>query len=274
MVSIGTFVNFGVLTALGVIGPLVVAIWWVKTRKEKISTVLLGAATWIIFALVLESIPKFFLLTPMLPIGKTILSNVALFTAVGALLAGIFEETGRLIVFKFLLKKRKNREASISHGIGHGGFEALYILVSTGAQYLMFAVMINNGTFKNLIAQISAAGLDTAAYEAIPQQIASWTFATSLLMVAERAFAMLIHVGLSILVFYAVKKARMSLFFLAVLLHALMDVPAALYQAGVLNVYIAETMVAVYSVIFFVIVLRTLYQKDGKSTEPRMTITE
>ena len=82
------------------------------------------------------------------------------------------------------------------------------------------------------------------------------------LSVVERAFAILLHIGLSILVFNAVRRSKIGYYFLAVLLHALYDVPAALYQTGVLNIYIVEVMLAIYSVLFFVIVYRTLYKRD------------
>ena len=46
---------------------------------------------------------------------------------------------------------------------------------------------------------------------------------------------------------------------------ALFDVPAALYQSGVLNLYIVEAMIAIYATIFFVIVYKVLYKNNGQS---------
>jgi uncharacterized membrane protein YhfC len=54
------------------------------------------------------------------------MSHTWLYAVLGALLAGLFEETGRFIAFKFLLKKRTDRKTAISYGIGHGGFEAIF----------------------------------------------------------------------------------------------------------------------------------------------------
>lgn len=52
----------------------------------------------------------------------------------------------------------------------------------------------------------------------------------------ERISAMMIHIGLSMIMFAAVRqKGKLWLYPAAICLHALADVPAALYQCGVLK---------------------------------------
>lgn len=259
MIGTYTFVCFGLMIAAGIILPLGTAIWWVKTRHEKFTTVLVGAATWFVFAIILESIPKAFLFNQASPIGKAVLGNVFLFTVFGALLAGIFEETGRLVAFKTVLKNRTNKETGISHGIGHGGFEAMYLLLVGGIQNLIYATMVNNGTFGVMTNRGAISTADASALEAIPEALAAITLGTILLSITERIFAMIFHVGLSILVFSAVKKSRISLYFLAIAMHALFDVPAALYQFGVLNLYVTEIFIAIFAVVFTFVVYKKLH---------------
>ena len=262
MIETSVFGYLGIMIAFGIIVPAIVAIWWVKTRKEKISTVLIGAATWFVFAVILESIPKAFLFNPATSLGQTVMCNAVLFTLCGCLLAGVFEEVGRYVAFKTVLRKRTNRETGISHGIGHGGFEAAFLLCSMGIQYISYASMINSGTFDTLISQAQAAGADVSSLTALPQQLATMTFVTILLTMFERVYAMILHVGLSILVFNSVKKSKIGLLFLSILLHAIFDAPAALYQFGILNFYVTEVIGAAFAVVFFVIVYRTLYKND------------
>ena len=251
------------MIAFGVILPLGVTIWWLRKSHEKIKTVLVGAATWLVFAVILEAIPKMFLLNPAKSIGRTILGNAALATSVAALIAGIFEETGRLVAFKLILNKDKNKETSVSHGIGHGGFEALYLLGVSGVQYLSYASMINAGKFQELIDAAAAQGADVSSLKTLPQTLQSINALTSCFAGVERIFAMLLHVGLSILVFYAVKRSKGGLYFLAVLFHALFDVPAALYQFGIIkNVFVVEALLAVYAIGFFIVVYKKLYSRD------------
>jgi len=269
MIGSEAFAGIGIMIAGGFILPVVICIWWLLTKKEKITTVLIGAATWFVFAVLLETIPKYFLFNPATSLGKSIAGNVALYTVIGALMAGIFEETGRLVAFKTVLRKSTNKETGISHGIGHGGFEAIFLLVVTGIQYITYASMINSGAFQTVVDIASTAGADVSSLEALPSQIMAITPMSGVLSVVERAFAILLHIGLSILVFNAARRSKIGYYFLAVLLHALYDVPAALYQTGVLNIYIVEVMIAIYSVLFFVIVYRTLYKRDDNNSTLR-----
>ena len=62
--------------------------------------------------------------------------------------------------------------------------------------------------------------------------------------------------------FYAVKKTKVWLYALSVLLHASLDVPAALYQTGVINMYVVEIIIVVYAVVLLAVVYNVLYKKD------------
>ena len=261
MIGSASYAGIGIMIAGGFILPVVICIWWLLKKKEKFTTVLIGAATWFVFAILLEAIPKYLLFNPSTSLGKTIVGNAALYTVIGALMAGIFEETGRFVAFKTVLRNRTNKETGISHGIGHGGFEAMFLMAVTGIQYITYASMINSGAFQTVVDIASAAGADVSSLEAIPASIMAITPMSGVLSVVERAFGILLHIGLSIMVFNAVRRSKIGYYLLAILLHALYDVPAALYQTGVLNIYIVEIMIAVYSVLFFVILIRTLYIK-------------
>ncbi|MBO4409158.1 MAG: YhfC family intramembrane metalloprotease [Spirochaetales bacterium] len=271
MIGTSAYIGIGIMIAGGVLLPVAVTIWWLKKTKERFTTVLAGAATWILFSMLLEKIPIYFLFNPKTRLGQSILGSVVLYTAIGALLAGIFEETGRLVAFRTVLRNRTNRETGLSHGIGHGGFEALFMMGVTGIEFIAFAVMINAGTFQSLVDQTAATGVDTSSLQAIPAQIAAITPVYGLVSLLERVSAMFLHAGLSILVFHAVRERRTGLYLLAIILHALFDVPAALYQTGVLNLYVVEAILAVYAVLFFVAVDRVLYRKEGGSREPQPT---
>ena len=65
--------------------------------------------------------------------------------------------------------------------------------------------------------------------------VASFGAANLLLGLAERAIAMTLHISLSVVVFRAVRQRKAGYLGLAVALHALFDVPAALFQCGVLH---------------------------------------
>lgn len=263
MVGTTAYIAFGLMIAAGLILPTVLCIWWLKTRHEKFTSVLTGAMTFLIFALVLESIVH----SIVFMVFPGIKDNVVAYMLYGALMAGIFEETGRFLAYKLVLKKRTNRETAISYGIGHGGFEAVYILAATGINNFVYAGIINAGQFPPLLDQLKAAGQDTSPIESLPEQLAAFGIADIGLPILERVFAVMFHIALSILVFYAVKNGKIWMYFLAVILHALLDTPAALYQQGVIGIAATEVCLALFSIVTFVIIYVFLYKRDKEVGE-------
>lgn len=263
MVGTTAYIAFGLMIAAGLILPTVLCIWWLKTRHEKFTSVLTGAMTFLIFALVLESTVH----SIVFMVFPGIKDNVVAYMLYGALMAGIFEETGRFLAYKLVLKKRTNRETAISYGIGHGGFEAVYILAATGINNFVYAGIINAGQFPALLDQLKAAGQDTSPIESLPEQLAAFGIADIGLPILERVFAVMFHIALSILVFYAVKNGKIWMYFLAVILHALLDAPAALYQQGVIGIAATEVCLALFSIVTFVIIYVFLYKRDKEVGE-------
>ncbi len=265
-------IALGIGAALSIALPLALAILWKLRKKERFTTILAGAATFLIFALLLEKPLQNVLLFPtQMGLGDHPLSlflNVhpVLLALAAGLFPGVFEETGRLIAYKTVLKNRKNRETSISHGIGHGGFEAMYILGATYITYIAYAVMINTGAFGALVEQAAAAApAQAGALSELAGQLAELTLADVGMGLGERVFAVLFHIGASILVFYACRdKKRFWLYPLAVVLHTAMDFIAAMYTLGVseMSTWALEGIFAVFGVLTFCGAYFLLYRKD------------
>ena len=68
---------------------------------------------------------------------------------------------------------------------------------------------------------------------------------------------MMIQIALSILVFQAVRVAgKTYMLWVAVLLHMMMDFPAALYQKGVLGIVPTEIIIFVFAVVVLLYAIR------------------
>lgn len=261
-------------TILMIVVPLVIAIIWTKKKKEKFTTVLVGAATFLLFAIILEKPIQNALVFPTQmgladhAISHFINARPILWAFVVGLFPGVFEETGRLVAYKTVLKKRKNRETSISHGIGHGGFEVMFVLGVTYATYIAYALMINTGTFGAVVEQVKAqAPEQVEAVTALASQIAAFSFADLGVAIVERICAVMFHIGASILVFYACKdKKKFWLYPLAILLHTAMDFIAGLTLAGVWDppTWVLEVIVGIVGVFTFCGAFFLLYKKDVK----------
>ena len=253
--------------------PLIIVIVWTIKKKEKFTSVLAGAATFLLFALILEKPLQNILVFPTMmglsehTAAKFINARPVLWALIVGLFPGVFEETGRLVAFKTVLKNRKNRETGISHGIGHGGFEVMFVLGIAYIQYIAYASMINAGTFGDMIAQVAAqAPEQTAQGYAIAAQLAAFSAGDLAIDVVERIFAFMFHTGASILVFYACRdKKKFWLYPLAILLHTVMDSVAGLQMAGViaLSPVMLEVVVAVIGSAVFFGAYFLLYKKDA-----------
>ena len=271
------FIALGLGVLLAVIIPIAIALIWKFWKHEKFTTILVGAATFVLFALILEKTIQNALVFPTtmgLPdhaASQFINARPILWALVLGLFPGVFEETGRFMAFKTVLRNRRNRETSISYGIGHGGIEVILVLGINYIVYIVYAVMINTGTFQGIIDQVAEqAPFQEEAIRALADQLAVFSFADIGTSMFERVFAFLFHVGASILVFYAARdKGRFWLYPLAILLHTALDSLAGLNMAKVvqLSAPALEAMVVAFGLLTFLGAYFLLYKKDAAEAD-------
>ena len=254
---------------LGLVLPLLLAFIWTKKTKQPVVPILVGAGVFFLFAIVLETIPKALLFAANKNLSEYIMSRTWLFIFIVVMLAGVFEETGRFVAFKYWLKKYTDKKTPITYGIGHGGFEAMYLMVVSGVQNLVFAVMIKTGTFGTIVEQVKNTSPDQLeAMEAIPAALASLTFGMLFFSVLERMSAVLIHISCSVVVFKAVREKKYIFYLLAVLIHAALDVIAGLYQTKIItSTAVVEILMFAEALTVFAAVYKLLYKKTEKENE-------
>ena len=272
--KVGTeqFMALGTGAALSVIITLAIVLVWKIKKKEPFTTILVGAATFVLFALILEKTIQNALVFPTtmgLPdhaASQFINARPVLWALVLGLFPGVFEETGRFIAFKTVLKNRRNRETSISYGIGHGGIEVILAFSVTYITYIAYGIMINSGEFQALVDQVASQAPDqVSAMQTLADQLAVISFADIGVGLFERVFAFLFHVGASILVFYAARdKGKLWLYPLAIILHTALDSFAGLNAAKVieLSAPALEAIVVAFGVLTFLGAYVLLYKKD------------
>jgi len=244
-----------VQSLLMMIIPIILLIVWKVKTREKILPVIVGAATWLLFAIILKLAPAYFLLQHDNPVAKTISGNIWYTMILAGVLAGVFEETGRFIAFRTVLKKYEARRTSISYGIGHGGFESIYVgfqMLSMG----VIGIMFNTGMGEQI-----TAGADETTIAAMFTQLdpmSRLTFGECLMGVFERITAITAHIAFSVLVFAAAKNRKyLFLYPLSVILHALFDFSTVFYSAGIVPLWAMETIIAGFAAAaaFFALVI-------------------
>lgn len=223
--------------------PIGLLLWWRKTRKAKLLPFFVGALVWIVFAGVLEQLLHSVVLLGDNSIARAINGNAYFYMLYGGLAAGVFEETGRYVAFRWILPKKRypERDTAVTYGIGHGGVEAILTL---GASYIVMLLLLSFQRTGNFAAALSLSGGDSTALAAALAQLAAITPGAVLVALLERAGAMILHIALSCFVFLAVRdRTQWTWFPFAVLLHAIADMPAALAQRGMLPIGAVEIWV-------------------------------
>ncbi len=114
---------------LMIVIPVVFFLYWRRKHKAqtKISWLIAGAVGFIVSARVLELGVHYFCIIADTPVSRFLNGNTAAFVLYGIAMAGVFEECGRYIILRFILKKNRTRENAVLYGIGHGGIEILAI---------------------------------------------------------------------------------------------------------------------------------------------------
>ena len=206
--------------------PIVLMLWF-RRRGGKWRAFAIGAVTFFLFAMVFEQAVH--AIVGSSPVGPVLRGNIWLTGLYGGLMAGLFEETGRLIAFRFLLRRQPQPATALAYGAGHGGCEAVLITGLTMFTNLFLSRMPPD----RLPAEVAEAVQGLAD---IPATMFLWAG-------FERVVAVAIHVSLSVLVFAAVRSGKLRLFLLAVLLHAAVDFIAVTANA-MLPVMATELLIA------------------------------
>ena len=248
MVPIASMVGMGVSLAISMLVPLGVLVW-LMTRKGDGGVrryPQLGrsfACGMLAFALsqVLTRLPLMaYLSTVQQPWAQFLVS-----APVASYTAGLFEETGRLLVMLWLLRRFHRWVDGVSFGLGHGGLEALLLVGLSSVTNLALAMMINAG-------QVPP-GVPAAALEALKATLTSTPSGIFYLAGVERISALALHVGLSVLVLWGIVAGRRLLgWTLAVLVHGTANL-AVVLTASVAPVLVAELLLIALVAAFWVL---------------------
>lgn len=263
-----TIMDMGIALAVSMLLPIVLLIVWVrKKRGTGIAPFWAGAAVFIIFSLFLEQILHYFVLVRPSALSGFVNENLWVFALYGSLAAGVFEETGRFLAFKTVLGKKKEKENAVTYGIGHGGAESILVVGISMASSLILVLTIRSlGGVDGYVKLFPA-----ESQNVIRESLESLLFTPSyhfLMAGIERISAVIFHIALSVLVFFAAQRpGKWYLYPLAIFIHMFLDIFAVLYQKGVLgNLVVMEIMIAAVTAATVYFAYR-IYQGDEKDLQ-------
>ncbi len=224
-------------------------IYWRRKHKEQTNLryLIAGAVGFMVSARVLELGVHYFCIIMDNPVSRFINGNTAVFVLYGITMAGVFEECGRYIILKHILKKDRTPENAVMYGIGHGGVEIFAVILPTFVIYLVVAVAFSGGAAEETLAALKITEDTAAAALPFVQAAASFDYGMMALNVVERLLAMLSHIGLTVIVFCSVFTNRKRYLTFAILLHMLLDTLPALYQRGAVPLWTVEIWIALWT---------------------------
>ncbi|MDR5878138.1 YhfC family glutamic-type intramembrane protease [Caballeronia sp. LZ032] len=200
---------------------------------------ILGVGVFALFAMVIERALHGFVLANAVTSGW--LASPAVFVVYGALAAGVCEEVGRFLAMKWLISREPGAldrvGPGLGLGIGHGGAEAWIVGVLVQVQWIIYAVLADRGT---LDAHFANAPLEAVAR--IHLVLLSLSPVSAGIFVIERASAFVLQLGFSALMWQMLReRSRHALPFL-IAAHALVGLPAALFQARLVPLFAADAV--------------------------------
>jgi uncharacterized membrane protein YhfC len=247
--------------------PTAWLIYWVVKHKGKLKVpyFIAGMIGFLVSARILEAGVHYVCLIMDNPISRFISGNTVVYVLYGALMAGIFEECGRHIILKYILKKDRTRENAVLYGTGHGVCEVWLLILPSMISYLSIAVLLSMGDAETVFASLNIPAEMADTMLPVFQGAAGFNYWMMATNVMERFFAVIVHIGLTVVVSYGIYKAKKWCLPLAILLHAMTDVTAAMYQRGAAPLWLAEVWIAVCAVVILIIAVK-LY-RDMKSDD-------
>ena len=217
------------------------------------------------------------------------LSNPLNFVIYGALIAGVCQEVGRFVAMRLMWRRAtashttaahtvtgasiaandatastsatakklaraaRSRKApatstgdstALGYGIGHGGAEAWFVGVLVEIQWIVFAVIENRGQLDTYLGNVPVDSMMR-----IHLILASLSPQTAGIFVLERAASLVLQIGLSVLMWRGVRAGWRGILPLAIAAHALVELPAALFQAKLLPLAAVDGLYALLALI-------------------------
>ena len=267
VISQSSIPSLGITVILMAAIPVLFFLYWRGKHKEKtkISYLIAGAVGFLVSARVLELGVHYVCILAENPVSRFINGSTLAFVLYGTAMAGVFEECGRHITLKYILKKDRTRENAVLYGIGHGGIEILAVILPSMILYLVIAILFSQGNVEEALNQLKITEETAAAALPSVQAAAAFDYASMAMNGIERLLAMLLHIGLAVIVFYGVISAKKGFLPLAVLLHMAMDTFPALYQKGAVPLWSVEAWAALWTAVIVFIAVR-LYRKMKEQT--------
>lgn len=240
--------------------PIILYIILRIKHRASFKPVIIGALTFIVFVLVLERILHSVVL------GRNLITSPVAIALYGGLAAGLFEEVGRFITISIFLKGNRDWKDGVAFGIGHGGIEAILLATFANLNNLVYSSLINSGSLD----QYLNGKVSSQVIAQIKDSLVNTKASLFALGGIERICAITFHIALTLIVLYAIRNRKKLYLLLAILIHALIDFPAGLYQTHIItNIWVVEVILFIITAaaVVFIFKSKNLFKSEYKNSD-------
>lgn len=256
---IGSFI----ITILVDVGfPLILILY--MTRRLKTGWKIIGVGALIFIFVQILHIAFLFLINE--PIKSLILGGdlphnlqIAINAAILGILAGLFEETGRYLGFKHIMKEARTWNQGVAFGAGWGGVESIIIgfLVSLSLVNLILIPNIDINTL-NKTSDLTPEQLGDVEkqLQLAEEQMSQLSWYDPLWGAVERIFAITLHIALTLIVLQCFIQNNRIFLGAAIVLHSAVDfIVVAMVGLG-LPLYSIEAVLFLVALLSLWIIMR------------------
>lgn len=212
-------IAYGFTLLVSLLLPLFISIYLIIRSKLYFKPIIVGVLTFLIF----QVFTRIYILQVILPTQVWYILFTYEYPIVYAFLlsltAGLFEEIGRYIMMKYILRKMDIKKA-LAFGLGHGGIEAIL--------FVGLALVLTN-----------------------PMLIDSQQLLMSGL---ERFSAIIFHLGFSVLVYQMIFKSKKFNLLYAISLHTLVNFVSVVLMMNGVNMWIIEGVLFFFAIIMIIFI--------------------
>lgn len=247
--GIGWYVAASVTALFAIFYPIVLAMVLSKRLRVDAHYAGYGALIFFLFQ-VISRIPLVQVVGGALaPMLKSSQLAALLWLVALALTAGLFEEVGRYVGYRWLMRReQKTWEKAVLYGVGHGGLESILLVGLSLLGTILIGLALTAVPLTILPAAQRAPLIQQyAALAAVP----GWY---PLLGLWERLWTLPVHIGLSVVVLQVFQRGRLRWLWWAVVAHAVVDFSVVAVQLPLsghplLVALVPEALVAVFGAI-------------------------
>lgn len=265
-ISTGLILSMAFAALVSIGGPIAYMVYCKRVLKASLVPIVAGITVYMVAVIGFESFLHQFFIYGSNAAADFINSNKWMYVLYLGLSTAVFEQAGRWLAFKFMLKKYTPDDTALTYGIGHGAAQTvmpigiglalssimLYSVKSTGYdEYLAMIGEDQAATFNEMLLSYTSTGVHYYMWTAL-----------------EMLMVLVVQVGLSVLVFKAVRRANsLHLLFIAAALHFVFTSVGALSVAGITtSIAIVEVGCLIIAIVIAFYAFHE-YSKDKRSKD-------